>query len=294
MAGPDASLRELSRPSLACWVGRALLNWAELIGLIALAGAIDHPLGYFGVAVLLGPRQHALSLLAHDAVHGTISRRRWLNDLLGQVLAFWPLFGPLDSYRDFHLLHHRTLGTDRDPELAFKQWNPDDFRTPLSRWRLLGWFLRDVLGFSWRKVFQLGKLSPPRTRRDFWGPIAWWLTAELVLWRCGWLWAGRLWWFAYFSSYWAFFRLRAWTEHMGTLGTHRIHAGWLARWLYLPHNTWYHWEHHLHPSVPCWNLPAIRAQTLGEGPDVITTPELWAQLERVPGYPYGMPPPVRA
>jgi len=48
---------------------------------------------------------------------------------------------------------------------------------------------------------------------------------------------------------------------------HRIHAPWYLRFWLLPHNTWYHYEHHHFPQVPCWNLPKVRA-LVGPVPEI--------------------------
>ena len=94
------------------------------------------------------------------------------------------------------------------------------------------------------------------------------------------MWVSYLWWWAYFTSYWATFRLRALSEHHGTAGTHHLDAGRLARAWFLPHNTWLHWEHHRHPRVPCWNLPALRVL---EGTPATTS--VAAHFAGLAGYP---------
>jgi fatty acid desaturase len=61
------------------------------------------------------------------------------------------------------------------------------------------------------------------------------------------------------TSFGAVFRLRVWTEHVGTADVHRISARLFYQLIFLPHNTWCHFEHHRFPSVPFWNLPKARA-----------------------------------
>jgi hypothetical protein len=91
-----------------------------------------------------------------------------------------------------------------------------------------------------------------------------------------------LWFGALATSYWAFFHLRMWIEHVGTDGTHRVYLSWWQRLLFAPHNTWYHYEHHRWPSVPCHLLP--RARLLDQTVPIVT----WSELLRH----YRLAPPV--
>lgn len=292
VSDPAPDLRELSRPSATRWVAAALTNWAEMAGIAAAAAWIDHPLAYFLGALLVGTRQHALSLLAHDTIHYTAGPSRRVNDWLGCLLAFWPLHGGMDGYRSFHLKHHRTLGTPEDPEHAFKTWSADEWATPLTPGRFLRYLLLDVSGANFMQVFRLGRLSPPETWWDRLGPPAWWLVANVVAYQAGQWWLVWFWWWAYFTGYWASFRWRGWCEHQATTDTHRLHAGPLARFLILPHNTWLHWEHHLHPTVPCWNLPAIRARVRDTAPAPIPLDTLAGIFLHAAPTPWGVPPPA--
>ncbi len=57
-----------------------------------------------------------LFITAHDAMHGTVSRTKRINDFIGALATF--LFGAL-SYRRLvrnHALHHAHPATDRDPD----------------------------------------------------------------------------------------------------------------------------------------------------------------------------------
>src|SRR3989442_744970 len=54
----------------------------------------------------------------HDGVHAVIVRTRRTNDLLAELLLAWPVLVPFRSYRHVHRLHHRHLGTERDPDFA--------------------------------------------------------------------------------------------------------------------------------------------------------------------------------
>lgn len=84
--------------------------------------------------------------------------------------------------------------------------------------------------------------------------VAIWATIALTL---GWQ-PVALWFAALSTSFWASNRLRIWTEHQGTNGTHRIWPTWWQRFLFLPHNIWVHPEHHANAAIPFYDLPRMR------------------------------------
>jgi fatty acid desaturase len=92
------------------------------------------------------------------------------------------------------------------------------------------------------------------------------------------LWILLIWYAASLTAFWAVFRLRMWTEHVGTRETYRVSVSWWQRALYLPHNTWYHYEHHRWPSIPYWNLP--RARALDRSEPVIPLNKLLASYSK--------------
>src|SRR5262245_61863395 len=83
--------------------------------------------------VLIGTRQHALGIMAHESVHFLVTGRRFWNDLLGNYLAAYPLTYSVQGYRTNHLLHHRWLETPRDPERATVDFFPDEWTYPMPR-----------------------------------------------------------------------------------------------------------------------------------------------------------------
>jgi fatty acid desaturase len=79
----------------------------------------------------------------------------------------------------------------------------------------------------------------------------------------GMTWVFRLWVWSIAAGFRAVFRVRTWTENVavpanGKETSHRFSAGWLTRFLFFPHNTYCHYEHHKWPQVRYYNLPALR------------------------------------
>ena len=234
------------------WFGTMFLNWTTIIVFMVIAALLDSVFFYIISVFVIGTRQHAIAILAHDGAHHHASRIRWLNDAATCVLGFWPLGIGLHGYRKFHFAHHQHLGHEGDPELIHKRRFKDKWAPDASPLRL---FLTDVLGFAWREVMFVIALMRPARAIDVIGPLSVIGTMILLAALNDYAQLIVVWYLALYTSFWAVFRLRAYTEHVGTTGTHRMTEP--ARWkklLYLPSNTWLHWEHHKWPAIPAWRL----------------------------------------
>lgn len=258
MQKTQSVLTELTGPDFAEWGGRAAVNWAEIAAIFAVAAFFDHWIAYLAAVWLLGTRQHALAILGHEGAHRFAASNKKINDLLTCFVVLWPLGVGLDGYRQFHFLHHRSSGGEADPELKHKRLAPQEWALPMSRRRMAWLVARDLCGFAIRDIFWLIKIVKPVSLSDRAGPLLWWAAAGWLAYSCGALWVVAVWWLATISSYWAVFRMRAWTEHFDTPDTYRVSARWWQKALFLPHNSWCHFEHHKWPGVPCWNLPKAR------------------------------------
>jgi fatty acid desaturase len=74
----------------------------------------------FAVAiVLVGALQHHLANLAHEAVHHTLFKNRYLNDLVSEWLCSFPMFSSTFYYGLHHLAHHQFVNDPvRDPDIS--------------------------------------------------------------------------------------------------------------------------------------------------------------------------------
>ena len=66
--------------------------------------------------IVIAGRQQACFVLAHDAAHYRLYKSRWLNDLVGRMLAA-PVGLSMRTYRVLHRLHHNHLYEERDPDI---------------------------------------------------------------------------------------------------------------------------------------------------------------------------------
>src|SRR5262245_51082066 len=86
---------------LAAVIGSAVwfYHWTRAGGASILANV---PV-FFMAIVLVGALQHHLANLAHEAVHHTLFKNRYLNDLVSECLCSFPMFSSTFHYGLHHL-----------------------------------------------------------------------------------------------------------------------------------------------------------------------------------------------
>lgn len=182
-----------------------------------------------------------LFITAHDAMHGSVSRNRKLNRLLGRLAAF--LFAAF-SYKRLHanhMKHHRWPGEDRDPDFS-----------PRSQ-SFLVWFVRFFAHYVtivqiliMAAIFNLLNLVMPTTNVIlFWMIPAFLGTFQLF----------------YFGTY----RPHRY-PHTGQMQPHRARSQRKNHLLAMLSCYFfgYHYEHHASPGTPWWGLARIKG-TVGPG-----------------------------
>ena len=172
-------------------------------------------------------------------------------------------------YRENHLLHHRNLNTDRDPDWVFKQ--NDEWRFPMSRADLLKLFLKDLLGFGLVvTITRASRLPRPsgRPARDarmmLIARVFVTMTALAAI-----LWLGLgiavlLYWVVPFATWLQLcLRIRSIAEHYaldpsrGNVQTRTVSLSFIDRVFVLSNATSFHGEHHFYPGVPFYQLRAL-------------------------------------
>ena len=106
-----------------------------------IAGLLVTPL----VLAILGGRQLGLAILMHDAAHGLLHPNRKLNNWLGEWPSGASVGSDLQSYRAYHLTHHRFTQQPEDPDLALSAPFPT---SSASLWRKV---FRDLTGQTFFK-----------------------------------------------------------------------------------------------------------------------------------------------
>lgn len=272
---------------------RATLAVLEDLAIIAAALALalawwPHPVVVFVAILVIGTRQHALFVIAHDAAHYLLYENRGLNDGVGRACA--TLQGlSMCTYRVIHRLHHNNLYGELDPDTALHGGYPrgrfylakkllKDL-SGLTAWKTYAYFLggapalNTATRVAMRPLDDTSAKLRAEARQDRNLVIALHLVALVAMAVTGHLVQYLvLWVLPLVTVVQAILRLRAIAEHGATtdfsspLTAARTNLGpaWL-RWLIFPHNVNYHIEHHLYASVPQHNLPALHREMESRG-----------------------------
>jgi fatty acid desaturase len=238
--------------------------------------------------VLIGTRQHALFIIAHDAAHYLLFEDRALNDLVGRAAATVQGLS-MRTYRVIHRLHHNNLYGELDPDTALHGGYPR------GKAYLVKKLLKDLAGFTAWKTYAYFLGGAPalntatntalrplddtseklrREARTDRNTVIVFHLAMLALFA----WSGFLveylvlWILPLVTVVQAILRLRAISEHGATtdfsspLTAARTNLGpaWL-QWLLFPHHVNYHIEHHLYASVPHYHLPRLHREMAARG-----------------------------
>ncbi len=266
----------------------AVLQTAGVIALAVAFGLWAWPSPWLLLSVLvIGVQQHGLFILAHEAAHYRLFRKRSINDAVGRLIGMAGAIS-MCTYRVIHRLHHNNLYTDDDPDTAIHGGYP---RGTAYLWKKLG---QDALGWNAWKTFayffgapalneETQRASRPlddtssqlrrAARIDRWFVVGFQLALPVVgLAAGGWRGLAQyavLWLLPMLTVLQPILRLRAICEH-GTVSdfaspltaarTNRTVGGMVnaaGRALLFPHHVNYHLEHHLYPAVPHYHLPRL-------------------------------------
>lgn len=270
------------------WRGAAmvLFTWLVIATSFSVLAVFPNPLVFIGVVIVLGGRQLALAILAHEAAHRSLFRTPWLNDFVGD----WPcarlIWTEVSRYRIHHLRHHNHTGTERDPDMSLVT------PFPTSRKSLAKKFFRDLSGqtaprrMAAQLLMDIGvfeytvaaKVTPrPRAGRtvldyaregvrNTTGVVLTNLALVGILAAFGEAWLYWAWVVAYMTTFSLYIRIRSIAEHACLedspdmfRNTRTTVAGLLARMTVAPYHVNFHLEHHLMAAVPCYRLPRVHA-----------------------------------
>jgi ring-1,2-phenylacetyl-CoA epoxidase subunit PaaE len=243
---PGEPVPMLAKPTLGLFVGSLVVFVATVWG------AVAHGLPAWVYIPVNTAVSFVMFTVLHDAVHYSISQRRWVNALLGRLsihfvvpYASAPLFGFI------HIEHHRNTNEELDAD-------PDAWATDGPWWQLpLRWLTIDF----WYATFYIKHIRrrSPRELVETGSIVALFLVGVVVAAMTGTLGTVALvyllpariglgllaWWFD-------------WLPHHGLEVTQRENRYRATRirigmeWLLTPGLLYqnYHLVHHLHPSIP--------------------------------------------
>ncbi|MBL0695626.1 fatty acid desaturase [Comamonas sp. JC664] len=247
------------------YLGAAALAVALAARALPLAGWLARASLYLLAAASL----HGISLFTHEAVHGGLARRPWLNRLGGMLCAL-PVLQNYAAYKVLHLRHHADLGGGKDPDHYANYTGRRGLELLMHGGRLLLGYpayitLIPILG--WRQ----GAAAERR-----WIELEVALAAVSVALAVAFI-PGQV-----LLHAWAIpmlilntlVNVRGMSQHTflaesdhPVRGTRTILSNPVTRFFMCNEN--YHLEHHLYPRVPWYNLPALhralRAELVAQG-----------------------------
>ena len=268
----------------------AVLHDFAVLGAAIWAGLQfwPNPLVVLLSILVIGSRQHALFVIAHDAAHYLLYENRLLNEIVGRASAMLQGLS-MCTYRVIHRLHHNNLYGALDPDTALHGGYPRGTAylvkkllkdlSGLTAWKTYAYFLGGAPALNTATNVALRPLddTSPKLRSDALhdrnAVIAFHVLALILFAASGYLLQYLvLWVLPLVTVVQAILRLRAIAEHGATtdfsspLTAARTNMGpaWLE-WLIFPHHVNYHIEHHLYASVPHYNLPALHREMVERG-----------------------------
>jgi len=257
----------------------------------ALAVALHfwpNPLVILAAVVVIGTRQHALFVIAHDAAHYLLYENRRLNDAVGRACAMVQGLS-MCTYRVIHRLHHNNLYGELDPDTALHGGYPrgkiylikkllKDL-SGLTAWKTYAYFLGGAPALNTSTNVAVRPLddTSEKLRREALRDRNMVILFQIIL-LILFAWSGHLlqylvlWILPLATVVQAILRLRAIAEHGATTdfsspltaARTNLAPAWLE-WLIFPHSVNYHVEHHLYASVPHYNLRKLHREMAANG-----------------------------
>jgi len=266
------------------WRGLALV--ASAWGLIFAAGAMfviwPNPLTFILAVMIIGARQLGLAILMHDAAHGALHSNTKVNDWVGEWLCAAPVGGRLESYRAYHLKHHRFTEQPEDPDL------PLSAPFPITRASLMRKIVRDLTGqtfFKQRTAQLFGGRKPGEVVN---ASTTHFLITNAILFAAlalaGYWWAYFALWIVPMATWLPLVtRLRNIAEHacVKTKDDPFTHARTtlanpIERLLIAPFWVHFHAEHHVFMHVPCYRLERMHKMLMDK--------DYWSRMQIASGY----------
>jgi fatty acid desaturase len=237
----------------ALTVGAALLDWLMIALTIWVAELVQSFWGHVAASIIIASRQHALGVIAHEAIHWPKGHLQRTAVLTLKYFCAWPILMHFEFFREIHLAHHRHLNTGADPD--FLRNRPADLHEADSLWQIV----RYGLGLN-RKQNRSAGGTPSGIMKIGAGMVLFWCAGLVLVWIYGYTRIFLLYWLLpLFTWFIALNRLRGIIEHAGIAAkvpqaTRTTRGNMISNFLFLPHAIGMHGEHHRSPQTPFYRL----------------------------------------
>jgi len=215
----------------------------------------------------------ALGLLTHEAIHQNLSKNKILNDFLGKYACGLPVFISFERWKTLHLMHHRFVGTEADPDRYLYQFYPITFKN--FCYQLLS---GKLILFHFIYFTDLGKnlFNVPFKKIDRLIFIAFHILLIVIFFHFKII--------NYYFIFWCipFIFCIPLTLLYNCLEHHECYKlkdenkksrtiilSNLFQKIILPLNVQFHGEHHLHPNIPQYNLEKLHKHILINNSNVL-------------------------
>ena len=102
------------------------------------------PVALIGIAII-GACQHQLGGVLHEGTHHMLFEGRYLNELVCDWMAAFPMYTSIYHYRLYHLAHHQFINDpERDPDLAQLKASGHWFDFPVTHMEILYKILKQL------------------------------------------------------------------------------------------------------------------------------------------------------
>lgn len=255
-----------------------LFDWGMMALGISLFYLFPNFLTFLISTVIIGSRQFALAVLAHDGAHHLLFKNAKINDFVSQWFCAYPVFQDNRVYRPYHLKHHRFTETEDDPDISLSA------PFPITKKSFARKVIRDLSGITGYKRYSSVVKGILKTEANssmtkitkIWDKSRGFLITNsviffLISYFSHWSLFFMLWWFPAFTYYSLIIRIRNIAEHCVTPGntefdnTRTTRASFLIRFLLAPHRVNFHLEHHLFMVCPWYNLPKAHSMMIENG-----------------------------
>lgn len=255
-----------------------LFDWGMMALGISLFYLFPNFLTFLISTVIIGSRQFALAVLAHDGAHHLLFKNAKINDFVSQWFCAYPVFQDNRVYRPYHLKHHRFTETEDDPDISLSA------PFPITKKSFARKVIRDLSGITGYKryssvvkgILKTEASSSMTKITKIWDKSRGFLITNsviflLISYFSHWSLFFMLWWFPAFTYYSLIIRIRNIAEHCVTPGntefdnTRTTRASFLIRFLLAPHRVNFHLEHHLFMVCPWYNLPKAHSMMIENG-----------------------------